>query len=77
MLHNGTILALNVHWWLVLDEDQHTIFFLHKTDVKAGREKIAVGVPLTFEPQPPFPGKKYPRAVAAVIGGVSYNGGRQ
>ena len=66
----GSILTLNPHWNLVLGENQQDIYFLHKSDVRKGRERISVGVLVNFDSAPPFPGKKHPRAINAVVGDV-------
>ena len=66
----GTILTLNPHWNMVLGENQQDIYFMHKSDVRKGKERISVGVPVQFDTAPPFPGKKHPRAINAVVGDV-------
>lgn len=45
------------------------LYFLHHSGIRQGAELIAVKQPVRFDVAPPLPGKKYPRAINAVIGG--------
>ncbi len=46
------------------------LYFLHHSGIKQGAELIAVKQPVDFDVAAPLPGKKYPRAINAVIGGA-------
>ena len=46
------------------------LYFLHHSGIKQGAELIAVKQPVQFDVAAPLLGKKYPRAINAVIGGA-------
>jgi hypothetical protein len=50
--------------------DGKEIYFLHQDGIKQGGDKVAVRQRVEFEVAPPLAGKKYPRAINAVVGGV-------
>ena len=45
------------------------IFFLHGSELQNPGEAV-IGAKVSFEVAPPLAGKKYPRAINAVIGGA-------
>ena len=45
------------------------IFFLHGSEIQNAGEAV-IGARVSFEVAPPLAGKKYPRAINAVIGGA-------
>jgi len=51
--------------------DGKEIFFLHGSEILEGAEKATVGAKVEFEVGPPFPGKKYPKALKVVVGGTN------
>jgi cold shock CspA family protein len=48
--------------------DKKDLYFLHYSDIKEGMDLVAVRQPITFDVAPALPGKKYPRAINAVVG---------
>ncbi len=55
------------HGFIVIGKE---IFFLHGTEIIKNADKARTGAKVSFDVAPPLAGKKYPRAVNAVIGGV-------
>lgn len=68
----GTILSLGPiglsgpGWYIVLGDNQ-SFYFLHRSDVRSKPASVDVGMSVSFDPAPAFPGKKYDRALRAVI----------
>lgn len=48
--------------------DKKEVFFLHYTDIKQGANLASIGQPIQFNVAPARPGKRFPRAVDAVVG---------
>ncbi len=46
------------------------IFFLHGSEIIQGADKAAIGAKVEFEVAPPLAGKRHPRAIKAIVGGV-------
>jgi len=49
--------------------DRKDLYFLHESNIKEGADKVAVRQRVEFEVAPPLAGKKYSRAVNAIVGG--------
>lgn len=47
------------------------LYFLHASNIKDGAHKVAVRQRVEFEVAPALAGKKYPRAVNAIVGGAA------
>ena len=46
------------------------LYFLHHSAIKQGADLVAARQWVSFDVAPPLPGKKYPRAVNAIVGGA-------
>jgi len=46
------------------------LYFLHVSDIQQGKDLVAKWQTVSFDTAPPLPGKKYPRAINAVVGGA-------
>jgi hypothetical protein len=50
--------------------DKKDLYFLHYSDIKEGMDLVALKQPVVFDIAPALPGKKYPRAINAIVGGA-------
>ncbi len=50
--------------------DEKDVYFLHYSNIKKGENLIAAGQSVTFDVLPALPGKRYPQAINAVVGGA-------
>jgi hypothetical protein len=46
------------------------LYFLHHSDIKEGMDLVAIKQPVVFDTDPALTGKKYPRAINAIVGGA-------
>jgi hypothetical protein len=47
------------------------VFFLHSLEIIQGADKTVIGAKVIFDVAPPLPGKRYQRAVNAIVGGIN------
>jgi len=67
---NGQIYTWSLLGYGFVLANKKDLYFLHHSDIKEGMELVAQWQPVKFDAAPPLPGKKHPRAINAVIGGV-------
>jgi hypothetical protein len=65
----GQIYTWSLLGWGFVVVNGKDLYFLHSSEIKEGMDKITIKQWVKFDAAPAMPGKKYPRATNAVVGG--------
>jgi hypothetical protein len=65
---DGTIYTWSLLGWGFVLANKKDLYFLHHSDIKQGADLIVARQQVQFDVAPPLPGKRYPRAINAIVG---------